>query len=282
MLSRRGLSAILCLVGLACVVSLPTTARAAGTVRINGSGIGLDMMKPLINAYAKAHPEVRIEMEKPLGTSGAMKALIAGALDIVVSSKPLKPEEAAKGVLLRDYGTTPMAIVTEKGVPKDNVTSKELEEIFSGKSTKWPDERLIKVVLRPEHDVDTMILRKLSPSMNAAMTAAHAREGMLIAITDPESNETIAKTPGAIGATGLPGVLVGGEPLKVLALNGVKPTPAALANGSYPMQKAIRFATLKNCSSASLKLLDFIYSPRGRAIAEKTGVRVTATGKGGK
>jgi phosphate transport system substrate-binding protein len=86
--------------------------QAADLIRINGSGSALDVLKPLIQAYAKVHPQVTIEMEKPLGSSGAIKALLAGALDIAVSSKPLKPEEVAQGCRGREYGRMPLALVS--------------------------------------------------------------------------------------------------------------------------------------------------------------------------
>ena len=44
----------------------PICALAGETIRINGSGTGLEMMKPLIQAYVKSAPEVLFEMEKPL------------------------------------------------------------------------------------------------------------------------------------------------------------------------------------------------------------------------
>lgn len=248
---------------------------AADVVRINGSGSGLHMMKPLIMAYAKAHPEVSIEMDKPLGSSGAIKALLGGAVDVVVSSRPLKPEEIAAGATLQRYGQTPLAIVAHQDVDKQAVTTQELVDLYAGKLANWPDGKPVRLILRPVEDADTKVIRKLSPEMDAAMTRAQARSGMTVAVTDPEAVEAIAKTTGALGASGLTGVIVEQLPLKVLSVNGVEPTPETLAAGAYPFVKALDIVTLGTLPQPAKEFLAFVYSREGRGIAQAVGVRIT-------
>lgn len=254
-------------------------AAAVGErIRVNGSGAVLDLMTPLSGAYLTLHPEVRIEMEKPLGSSGALKALLAGALDLVASSKPLAPEQAAQGMRSRAFGKTPLVIVTERSVTRSDITTRELEEIYAGRRRSWPGGGQIRVVLRPEADRDTAILRGLSPGMNAAIDAAHSQPGMMVAVTDPESNEAVARMPGAVGASALCSLLIARPPLNALSLNGVRPTAAALRDGSYPLGKDIIFVTAADPPPAVTALLEFVFSPQGRAIAEGAGVWVTAAG----
>ncbi len=250
--------------------------NAEDTIRINGSGSALDLMKPLIKAYQKTNRNVRFKMEKPLGSSGAVNALLAGALDIVVSSKQLKPEEAAKGALQKKYGKTPLAIVAEKSVSKTDITTQELEDICSGRMSRWPNNERIRLVLRPEQDIDTAILRSLSPGMNKALDASRLRQGMLTAVTDPDAYALIAKTPGGLGMSGLASVIVEKLPLKVLTLNGVEPAPHTLASKAYPLAKDIDFVITSRTSLAALKFMEFAYSPQGRAIAQKAGVLIIA------
>jgi phosphate transport system substrate-binding protein len=253
-----------------------TGAEAADAIRINGSGSALDLLKPVVAAYKKANKAAEFKIEKPLGSSGAIKALGIGALDLVVTSKPLTAEDTAKGLQLREFGKTPLAIVTEKGVKKNDLSIKELEDIYSGKTTTWPGNEKIRLVLRPQGDIDTKILADLSPDMAAAVTAAASRTGMIMAVTDPESYGAIGKTPGAVGATGLTSILVEKLPLNILSINKVKPSPKSLANGSYPLAKRIDFVITAKSSPEALKFVEFAYSKQGRAIAEKSGVLVTA------
>ncbi len=267
---------LLTIVSISASIWASNLCYAADEIRINGSGSALDLMKPLIKAYQETNRNVRFKMEKPLGSSGAVNALLAGALDIAVSSKQLKPEEAAKGALLKKYGKTPLAIVAEKSVPKTDITTKELEDIYSGRMTRWSNNERIRLVLRPEQDIDTKILRSLSPGVNKALDASHLRHGMLTAVTDPEAYALIAKTPGGLGASGLTSVLVEKLQLKILTLNGVEPTPHTLASKAYPLAKDIDFIVTPRTSPAALKFIDFAYSAQGRAIAQKAGVLVAA------
>jgi phosphate transport system substrate-binding protein len=275
---RQKITGLLALCVCILSVSLSDRCLAAEPIRINGSGSALDMMKPLVKAYLKVNPDASLAMEKPLGSSGALKALLAGALDIVVSSRQLKPDEKAKGAQLKGFGRTPFAMVSEKNVSKQDITTKELEEIYTGTTTKWRNGENIRLVLRPREDIDTQILRTLSPGMNAAVAASQARPGMIVAVTDPEAYGIVAKTPGGLGATGLISIITEKLPLNVLSLNGVKPTLKNLANGSYPLSKEIAFVTTSRTNPAALKLLNFIYSPQGRSIAEQAGVLVSAPG----
>jgi phosphate transport system substrate-binding protein len=211
-------------------------------------------------------------MEKPLGSSGSLKALAAGALDIALTSKPLDAEMTGKGAKLRPFGKTPLAIVTQKDNPKKSITTRELEDIYSGTLSKWPNGETIRIVLRPNEDIDTKILKSLSPGMPEAMEKAQNRRGMITATTDPESNEAVAKTVGAIGASGLTGYIVGKAPLHVLTLNGIMPKPETLADGTYPLAKDIGFVTMGDLPPAAAKFIEFVYSAKGLAIAKKSGV----------
>ncbi|HIJ97043.1 MAG TPA: solute-binding protein [Desulfuromonadales bacterium] len=253
----------------------PGICRATETVTVNGSGSALDMMKPLIAAFHKSNKNIHVVMEKPLGSSGAVKALLAGALDLVLSSKPLKPEEVAKGARQQVYGVTPLIIIAEKNVRKSDITTQELEDIYRGKMTAWPNGETIRLVMRPNEDVDSKLLSKLSPGMVTAMNTARSRSGMVIAVTDPEAYHTVAKTAGGLGATGMTSIIVEKPPVTLLSLNGIKASPKTLVGGSYPLSKEISIVTGPKTTSAANTLIKFMLSPQGRALATANGVHVT-------
>lgn len=266
----------MCWVSLVAGLLMVAPAIAAETIRINGTGSGLHMMKPLIATYTKAHSDVRIETDKALGSSGSIKALLAGALDIAISSRKLKPEETQHGAILTPYGQTPLALVTHKDVTQKNISTQELVNIFTGKTLNWPDGNPIRLILRPHEDSDTKILRQLSPEMDAALTIAQERPGMTIAVTDPEAIAAIAKTPGALGASGLTGVMVEQLPINVMSLNGVEPTPETIKKGEFPLIKSLDIITLNTVPQAAKHFLAFLFSPEGKAIAKTAGVQITA------
>jgi len=255
----------------------PGWSQVTDTIRVNGSGSAMSMLKPLAEAYQRSNRHVEIAVGKPLGSSGALKALLAGALDLAVSSKPLTAEDSAKGARLFAYGKTPLAIVVEREVPVTDLSSRQLEDILAGRMTRWASGPALRLVLRPEGDIDTRILRDFSPTMNQAVSLAQARPGMLLAVTDPEATALIARTQGGVGLAGLASVLGDGHRLKVLTFNGLSPTPALLASGTYPMAKDIHLVITDKATPAAWAFIDYIYSKPGRALAQKAGVWVTAS-----
>ena len=271
---------------MACVIKIAVTAvwlllsaiivQAAEPIRINGSGSAVNILKPLIEAYKKTDRKAVFEITKPVGSASAIKAISNGALDIVISSKQLSEEDVAKGCTLKEFGKTPLVIVTEKSVKKSNITTRELEDIYSGTTTNWPGGEKIRLVLRSNWDTNTAILKVLSAGMSTAMAIAQSRRGMVMEYNDPDSVTAISNTPGAMGATGLTSIIADSPPLNVLSLNKVKPSVKTVANGTYPLAKEINFITTAKTSAAALKFLKFVYSQQGRAIAEKAGVLVTA------
>ena len=248
---------------------------AADVIRINGSGSGLNMIQPITKAYAKTHPEVQFEMDNPLGSSGSIKALLSGVLDIAVSSRPLNPQETASGAILWKYGQTPLAIVTNRDVGKKNITTQELVTFYRDRTANWPDSKKVRLILRPLEDTDTRIIRNLSPEMDAAMTIAQEQPGMMVAVTDPEAAEAIARTPGALGAAGLTGIIVERLSLNVMTLNGVEPTPEMLGKGVYPLGKELNIVTSGTLTEPVRKFLSFVHSLEGRHIAQSVGVWIT-------
>jgi len=252
-------------------------AQVTDTIRVNGSGSAMSMLKPLAEAYQHSNRHVEIVLGKPLGSSGAIKALLAGAIDIAMSSKPLPAEDSAMGARHFTYGKTPLAIVVEREVPVTDLSSAQLEDIFAGRMTRWGQGPALRLVLRPEGDVDTQILRNVSAAMNQAVSQAQARPGMLVAVADPEATALISRIPGGFGVSGLASALGDGFPLKLLTLNGVSPTTAMLANGTYPLAKDIHIVITAKATPAAMAFITFVYSKPGRALAQKAGVWVTAT-----
>ena len=253
----------------------PPNIIAGDLIRINGSGTCLEMIKPFVEVYGRNNRNISFEMGKSLGSSGAIKALLAGVIDIAVVARPLKPEEIVQGGRSRAFGKTPLAIVTAKSVPLKNISTRELEDIYSGKTLNWPNGETIRIIMRPNEDADTKILKSLSPGMVNAISRAQHRRGVIMVVTDPESYETVSRTSGSIGSAGLCHILVGKRPLNVLSLNGVMPSRKNLANKTYPLAKDIHFATTDKLSDTALKFLQFVYSKEGRSMAERNGVLIT-------
>ena len=62
---------------------------SAETLRIGGTGAALGPMARLGDAFQDLHPDTTIEILPSLGSGGGIKATMAGAIDIGLSSRDL-------------------------------------------------------------------------------------------------------------------------------------------------------------------------------------------------
>jgi len=253
---------------LAVVVRAPAYGE---TIKISGTGGALGAVKLLVEAFRKNHPDVKIVVLPSVGSSGAIKAVLAGALDIGITSRPLKEEEEQQGAVQHRYATTPFVFATGVKTRASGFTIGQLAEIYTGVVFEWPDGSSIRVILRPKADSDTLTLRSMSRDMDQALKKAFSRKGMSIAMTDQDSAEMIEKVPGALGTITLTQILTEKRSVKPLALNGVTPTTNALKDGSYPYFKTLYLVTKTGASGYPKRFVDFVVSPAARPILLKTG-----------
>ena len=69
-------------------------------------------------------------------------------------------------------------------------------------------------------------------------------------------------------------------PVKLLAVDGVAPSVENIRNGTYPLTISLCAVTTKTTNPNVQKLIDWILSPQGQELIEKTGfVGIVATGK---
>jgi len=63
-----------------------------------------------------------------------------------------------------------------------------------------------------------------------------------------------------------------GSDVKLLAVDGVEPTEANIRNGSYPITSTLYAIRLKGNNNPNVvALLDWIQSPQGMELVEKSG-----------
>lgn len=249
-----------------------STAFAEETLKIGGSGSAIGVMKLLGAAFEQAHPDAKVQVVLGLGSAGGVKAVSQGAIDIGLSGRPLKDEELALKLSIKEYGKTPFVFATRKDVAVRGVTTEALVKIYSGSKTKWTDGKHIRLILRAPFESDTLTARKISPEMSAAIDSALARKGQLMATTDQDTADLIEATPGGFGFTTLTLLLSEKRPLKALSFNGTVPSVKTLAGGVYPLSKPLYLVVRPDPSPAAQKFIAFISSHKGRRILEDNGV----------
>ena len=251
-------------------------AGAAGEIKIGGTGTSLATMKLLGEQFRKNHPDITITVLPSLGSSGGIKALLAGALDIAISYKePSGDEKKSKGLTAVKYAKTPFVFITHKTNKVSNITSQEVVDIYNGNTTFWPDDTPVRLILRPSGEASTRILQGISEDMNRAIQSSFKRVGLNMAVNDQQNVDLIERLPGSFGASALSQLISEKRDLNILSLNGVKPSVRTLANGNYPYFKELYMITGPKSTPLAKQFIDFVFSPSGQSILSNTGHLVT-------
>jgi phosphate transport system substrate-binding protein len=214
---------------------------------------------------------VKFAILPSMGSSGAVKAVLAGRLDIGLSARSLTEEERSQGAVEKGYARSPFVFAVNMSVKTAGLTLAEVADIYAGKRDRWENRSRIRLVLRPRSDSDTPVLKSMSPAMSAAVESALRREGMIVGMTDQEATDLIQKIPGAFGATTLSLLVSEKRPVRVLTLDGIVPSLRAIADGSYPYAKTLYMVTRKNPPLEIRRFIEFVRSPAGAAILTKNG-----------
>ena len=110
--------------------------KASGKVVVAGSSSVSPVMEKLIEAYKSVNPNAKIELQTSDSTTGVTNA-INGTCDIGMASRALKDSEKAKGVKEITIAIDGIAVIVNKLNPVANMTKTQVEQIFTGKTTKW-------------------------------------------------------------------------------------------------------------------------------------------------
>jgi phosphate transport system substrate-binding protein len=265
---------------LALVCALAMSASLAGTpIKTGGTGSALAVLAALGTAFNQSHPDTDVVILKALGSSGAIKALGAHVLDLAASARPLTPTELGQHFDAVDVAHTPLVFAGAKAYP--GLTLAKVADIFEGKQATWPDGSVLRLILRPQHDTETMLLAAVSPAMEHAVGRALARPGMYVALSDDEAATALQTVPGAFGLTTLAMIVSASRPVHVLPLDGVVPSPATLSNGRYPLFKPLYLIVRENASEPVRAFVSFIRSPHGAEILARHGYQSPAAAKRG-
>lgn len=240
-------------------------------IKIGGTGNALGTMRLLGDAFMRKHPGTKVTVLSSLGSSGALKAVPKGVIDIGLASRSVTDNERAAGAVSTEYACSPTVFAVAKRAKVSAITRQQIADIFSGRLTKWQDGTPIRPVLRQAGDDNTKQARTLSPGIDKALDIAEKREGLAHAVTDQEAAEKIESIPGAIGVSTLALIKSESRALKALTLDGVDPSLANGASGAYPLVKHFYFVTQPTRSVAVKKFIDFVGSQEGRGILVQTG-----------
>lgn len=247
------------------------------TIKIGGTGGAIGSMKELALAYRRKHPGTAIRIIPHLGTRGGIKAVIDGAIDIGLAGRNLDPQERSQGLQEYEYARSPFVFVTAGSGQRMDLTPDTLAKIYRSEIRKWPDGTPMRIIMRPEGDIDTVMLKAISPEVRDAVILAESREGLLTAMDDQQNCDMLEKIKGAFGTSTLTQLIADKRSLTALPFNGVTPGIKAMVAGRYPYYKSFSMVTGPKSSPLSRAFIEFVKSPEGKRTLTQTGNHVPGT-----
>jgi phosphate transport system substrate-binding protein len=249
-------------IALSLVVSLlATTAAAAQTLRLGGTGSALGLLQQVGAEFAKA-AEIKIDVVSALGSAGAIRALADGVIDIAVSARPLNADEVAAGLAQVAVLRTAYVFATSHRNP-NGLKSGDLARIFADDRPVWADGTPMRLILRPRSETDTVLLGKLFAGMDAAIETARRRTEVPIAATDQDNVDLAERVPGSLIGTSASLLATEHPNLRVVPLDDVAPSFANYESGAYPFTKTLYVLIRANGGPDARRFVDFLRSPAG-------------------
>lgn len=238
---------------------------------IGGTGGALGAISKLAEVYKQANPAIGIRVLPSLGSSGGVRALAAGRVDIALTARPLKDGERSAEFQMVPYAKTAVVLVTPDSNPASDITVENLVRIVSGETPEWPDGTPVGLVIRQEHDSETLVLESMSPHMAAALEKARKRPGVPVGHSVQNTADLIQSHKGGLGTSSLAAILSENRPLKSLSLNGIKPTEENIRTGKYKYTETFFLIFNKQAHDGVMGFVNFIRSPAGAEILRQTG-----------
>ncbi len=214
-------------------------------------------------------------------TSTAYNMIVAGGADIIFVGGPSEAQEQyAKDngveLIYTPIGKEAFVFFANSKNPIDNITLDNIKDIYSGKTTKWDQLGVkglgdIRAFQREEGSGSQSALERLmgdTPIMSPPTENVVWGMGGIIEKTADYKNYK-----NAIGYSFrfYSTEMVQNSEIKLLSINGVYPSLENIENGTYPIASTFYAVTRSDADDNTKALLEWILSPQGQELIEKTG-----------
>ncbi len=245
-----------------------TAANLNGSISMVGSTSMEKFATALSEVFMEKYPSVTVQAEF-VGSGAGIEAVTNGSADIGNSSRNLKDEEKAKGVVENIVAIDGIAVVSDSANAVDNLTKDQLISIYNGTTTNWKD-------LGGADQPIVVIGRESGSGTRTAFEELLKLEDACKYSNELDSTGAVmakaASTPGAIGYVSLD---VLDDTVKTLKLEDKEPTPENIKAGSYILSRPFVMATKGEVSEQSdlvKALFDYIHSDEGKELVKAVGL----------
>ena len=242
-----------------------TTADLSGSISMVGSTSMEKLANALSEAFMEKYPDVTVTAEF-VGSGAGVEAVTNGTADIGNSSRSLKDEEKAAGVVENVVAIDGIAVCVDPANEVANLTKEQLTNIYNGTVTNWKevggaDEPII-VIGREAGSGTRGAFEELVDLVDGCKYANELDStGAVIA--------KVASTPGAIGYASLDAL---DDSVKALSLEGVEATAENIKAGNYFLSRPFVMATKGEISEQNDLVqawFDFVLGDEGQQVASE-------------
>ncbi len=202
------------------------------------------------------------------GSGSGIQAVEEGRCDIGLSSRALKDEETAKGLVGTTLAYDGIAIIVNPANPVSDLDVKTIAKIYTGEITNWKDvggEDKEIVLIGREAGSGT---RDGFESITKTEDSCKYRQELT---STGDVITTVAGNPAAIGYASLASVK---DTVKALTVNKVAPSEETIQNGTYVIQRPFVLVTKKDTalSESAQKFFDYVTSDAAKDTITAAGV----------
>jgi phosphate transport system substrate-binding protein len=245
--------------------------RATATTKLtfSGSSTVAPLATELGRAFEALHQDVRVEVQAG-GSSRGVADAQAGAVDLGMASRALKPDEIAAGLVGSVIAHDGIALIVHRDQPVAELSADQVRAVWRGEVRDWS------VLGAPAGPIT--VVHKSEGRSTLELFLAHfalkpeeAKPDVVIG-DNAQGVKTVAGNRGAIGYVSIGTAefeMAQGVPIRALPLSGVPATRAAVRDGRFPLQRPLTLITRGAPTGLAAKFLEFARSEAGRTIVEQ-------------
>ena len=216
----------------------------SGSLRLAGSSSMEEMASTLAEGFMEQYPDVSVTIEY-VGSAAGIEAVLNGSADIGNSSRNLKEEELARGVVENIVAMDGIAVCVDPANKVTGLTREQLAGIYTGVFTNWSelggDDVPIVVV---GHEAGSGTRDAFEDILEIKDKCVYANELNSMGAVKARA----ALIPGAIGYLSFE---VLDDSVKALWLDGMEPSVRNVENNSYPLCRPFVMVTKGEISEQS-------------------------------
>jgi phosphate transport system substrate-binding protein len=257
----------------------PVEQPLSGQIHLAGSILMQPLIEALTLAFTAQRPNVQIVIQGGDSQTG-LEAVRQGSADAGLVARELDASELT-GLQVHTLAQNDIiALIVHPLVQLDSLTTGQVRAIFAGEITNWAEvggaDAPIRVVASAEGSGERATFERIIMGQSGLITGS-----VLTETSDEAVRSSVASRPYAIGFIGLGNATASPTlppdanwavldttllDVKLLALDGVAPSPENAAGKLYPLVRPLNLVTQNQPNALVEAWLEFMMSPEGQQI----------------